>query len=80
MATSTAVIGAVLGLGVLQMLAFPLLWGFVPALIARSKGRHGFWLWYLYGFFLLPIAAIHALVLKADTRAMDEKALPKQPS
>ncbi len=80
MATSTAIVGTVLGLSALQIMAFPLLGGFVPALIARSKGRPGFWLWYLYGFFLFPIAVIHVLLVKADQSAMDEKALPKGPS
>jgi hypothetical protein len=80
MSTSETVIAAILGMTFLQALLFPLVWGFVPALIARSKGRSGFWLWYLYGFFLLPVAVIHAVVLKSDQSAMDEKALPpKQP-
>ena len=78
MSASTAV-AAMLGWGLFQILLIPLAWGFVPALIARSKGRKGFWLWYLYGLFLIPIALIHAVVLKSDQSAMDEKALPKQP-
>ena len=77
--SATTAVAAVLGWGLFQILLIPVAWGFVPALIARSKGRKGFWLWYLYGFFLLPIAVIHALLLKADTTALDEKALPKQP-
>ena len=31
----------------------------LPASIAQSKGKN-FWQWYLYGFFLLPIALIHS--------------------
>lgn len=33
----------------------------IPALIARSKGRSAF-AWWLYGFFLLPIALVHSIV------------------
>jgi hypothetical protein len=79
MTPSTAIVGGLLGLTAFEIVALPVVWGFAPALIAKSKGRTGFWLWYLYGFFLLPIAVIHALLLKADTTAMDEKALPKAP-
>jgi len=36
---------------------------FIPAFIARSKGR-GFALWYLYGFLIWIVAFIHSLLLK----------------
>lgn len=36
-----------------------------PAYIARTKG-HGFWTWWFYGFFLLPVAFLHSLVVKHD--------------
>jgi hypothetical protein len=64
-------------IGFLQFGFFALAWGFVPAFIAKSKGRKDFWLWYVYGFFLLPVAVIHSIVLKADQTEMDERALPK---
>jgi hypothetical protein len=79
MSTSSAILAAS-GIGLVQILGFALAWGFVPAFIAKSKGRKDFWLWYVYGFFLLPVALIHSIVLKADHSAMDEKALPKPPA
>ena len=74
---STAIITAAT-IVLLQASCFALAWGFVPAFIAKSKGRKGFWAWYVYGFFLLPVALIHTIVLKSDQSAMDERALPKQ--
>ncbi len=73
--TTAALIASSVGL--LQFGLFALGWGFVPAFIAKSKGRKDFWLWWVYGVFLLPVAVIHALVLKSDQTDMDERALPK---
>ncbi|HEY3813882.1 MAG TPA: hypothetical protein VGL66_11705 [Caulobacteraceae bacterium] len=75
MSTASA-IAAVATVGLLQISIAAICWGFVPAFIAKSKGRKEFWLWWVYGVFLLPIAVIHALILKSDQSAMDEKALP----
>lgn len=36
--------------------------GLIPAVIARSRGRN-FFVWWFYGFWLLPIAFIHSLVV-----------------
>jgi hypothetical protein len=80
MGTGTA-IAAIATVTLLQIGVAALLWGFVPAFIAKSKGRKDFWLWWVYGMFLLPIAVIHSLILKSDQTDMDEKALPpKRPS
>jgi hypothetical protein len=37
---------------------------FVPAAIARRKGRE-FWLWWSYAGLLLPIALVHAILLRS---------------
>ena len=36
--------------------------GLIPAVIASSRGRN-FFVWWFYGFWLLPIAFIHSLVV-----------------
>jgi len=48
---------------VLAALAVPAAFAAGPAVIAKAKGRH-FWDWYVYGFFLWPIALVHALVMR----------------
>jgi membrane protease YdiL (CAAX protease family) len=48
---------------IIALLAIPLTIAAGPAVIAKAKGRR-FWDWYLYGFFLFPIALIHALVMR----------------
>lgn len=47
----------------------PGLLAFIPASIASKKGR-SFGLWWLYGFFLLLVAVVHAL-LAEDARRVD---------
>ncbi len=37
---------------------------FVPAAIARRKGRE-FWLWWSYAGLLLPVALVHAILLRS---------------
>jgi hypothetical protein len=48
--------------------------GFIPAMIADSKG-HSFILWWIYGSLLFPIAFFHALSLPSDRAARDVLAL-----
>ena len=40
---------------------------FIPAIIAAKKGRSGI-AWWLYGFLLLPIAIVHAIVTDNPNR------------
>lgn len=56
------------------ILPLVLLLGFVPAMIARSKGR-SFFGWYVYGVVLFIIALVHSLLLKQDMVAQEEQAL-----
>ena len=38
--------------------------GFIPATIAKKKGREKFWLWWLYGWLLFIVALIHSIVME----------------
>ena len=46
----------------------------IPAWIAQSKGR-SFWGWWFYALFLWPITFIHALVIGADIKGLEERQL-----
>lgn len=48
--------------------------GLIPAAIAQSKGRN-FFAWWLYGAALFIIALPHSLLIKADKKLIEEKAL-----
>jgi hypothetical protein len=50
-----------------QFIVAGLLFGLIPAKIAQNKGRSfiGFW---IYGFFLWPIAMLHSLVMKSEAQ------------
>lgn len=47
---------------------------FIPCAIASGKGHEGS-LWYIYGFFVFPIAFIHSLTLGRTGEAVDQKAV-----
>jgi hypothetical protein len=46
--------------------------GLIPAAIAQGKGR-SFIAWWFYGAMLLIIALPHALMLKTDIKAIEQK-------
>ena len=46
----------------MELLLIWIVGGIVVAMIASSKGYSGFG-WFLYGFLILPIAFVHALLL-----------------
>jgi hypothetical protein len=51
------------------------IWGgfaLIPAAIARGKGRNGLE-WWVYGFFIWPVALIHALLLSATEEARTQE-------
>jgi len=62
----------------MEALIMILMWsailGFIPALIAHSKGR-SFPLWWFYGFMLFLIALVHSLVLKPDQKVLQQQKL-----
>ena len=37
--------------------------GFIPAEIAKKKGRTNYWLWWFYGWMLFIVALIHSLCM-----------------
>lgn len=47
-----------------KILFVMLLIGWIPAVIAKNKGRN-FFAWWIYGGLLFIIALVHALVIKA---------------
>ena len=50
--------------------------GLLPAFIASNKGR-SFVTWWVYGAALFIIALPHALMLKEDTRAIEDRQLER---
>lgn len=58
----------------MEFLILAALIGLIPAAIAAGKGRN-FMLWWLYGAALFIIALPHALIMRRDQTALDERAL-----
>lgn len=56
------------------VIAWPVL-AIVAAWVAKAKGR-SFFLWLLYGLVLMPVALIHALVLRAREPAYVPVSVP----
>ena len=56
------------------ILIFPLLIAFIPAAIARSKGR-SFVFWWMYGATIFIVALPHALLLRRPAASFEERAL-----
>lgn len=58
----------------MEYIILPILIGLIPAAIAKGKGR-SFALWWFYGAALFIVALPHALIMKANTRAIEEQQL-----
>jgi hypothetical protein len=58
----------------MEILIIAILIGFIPAAIASSKGRN-FVAWWLYGAALFIVALPHALLMKADEKALEGEKL-----
>lgn len=58
----------------MTFLVIVVLIGLLPAMVAASKGR-SFVGWWIYGSLLFIVALPHALLLKADQRALDARAI-----
>lgn len=58
----------------MQVFVIALFLGLIPAAIAHGKGRNfvGFW---IYGALLFIVALPHALLIKADPRAVEAQQL-----
>jgi len=50
-----------------------LLIGWIPAVIARSKGRDNFLGWWIYGGALFLIALVHAIVIRHEGGVVEGK-------
>ena len=46
----------------------------IPAWIAQTKGR-SFWGWWFYAILLFPITLIHAVVMSANTKELENRQL-----
>ena len=58
----------------MELLLLAALIGLLPAAIAKSKG-HDFVMWWLYGALLFIVALPHALLLKPNTKALENEAI-----
>ena len=54
----------------LRFLIFGPLFGLIIGGIAKAF-RRSFWKWFFYGFFLLPIALIHLLIVRSPKKFCD---------
>ena len=52
--------------------------GFIPAEIAKRKGRENYWAWWFYGWMLFIVALIHSLCM-ADYNATAETSVRTAP-
>ena len=53
--------------------------GFIPAEIAKKKGRTNYWLWWFYGWMLFIVALIHSLCMD-DLNASESPPEKRKPA
>jgi hypothetical protein len=58
----------------MEILVIAAVIGLIPAAIAQSKG-HSFMAWWIYGAALFIVALPHALLLKPDTKEIENRQL-----
>ncbi len=58
----------------MEVLILAVLLGLIPATIAKNKGK-SFALWWIYGGALFIVALPHALIMKRDVGALEQKAI-----
>ncbi|WP_103333182.1 zinc ribbon domain-containing protein [Pseudotabrizicola formosa] len=58
----------------MEILIIAVLIGLIPAAIASSKGK-SFLLWWIYGAAIFIVALPHAIIMRADDRAIENKQL-----
>jgi hypothetical protein len=58
----------------MEIVLYAMLLGFVPATVARHKGR-SFLAWWAYGTILIVVALPHALLLRPDVRQVERQQL-----
>ena len=54
----------------MELLIFGIILGAIPGMIANSKGRN-FFLWFLYGLLIFPIALVHSILIKSDNKKQE---------
>lgn len=54
----------------IEYIALFVIVGLLPAAIAKTRGQD-FFVWWVYGAFLFPIALIHALVVKPGSTSVE---------
>lgn len=58
----------------MSVLVIAVIIGLIPAAIAGGKGK-SFILWWVYGAAIFIVALPHAIIMKADDRALETKQL-----
>lgn len=58
----------------MSVLVIAVIIGLIPAAIASGKGK-SFILWWVYGAAIFIVALPHAIIMKADDRALETKQL-----
>ena len=61
----------------MEILMIIVLIGLIPAAIAKSKGK-SFVLWWFYGSALFIIALPHALIMKPDRAAVEQRVIEEE--
>jgi len=61
----------------MELLLIGIVLGLIPAAIAKTKGR-SFVLWWIYGSALFIIALPHALIMKPDRPALEERMMVEE--
>jgi hypothetical protein len=56
----------------MEVLIIAALIGLLPAFIAQGKGK-SFILWWIYGALIFIVALPHALLMKAETEAIEQR-------
>ena len=56
----------------MEILIIAALIGLIPAAIAQGKGK-SFFLWWIYGAAIFIVALPHALIMRADDRAIEKQ-------
>ena len=61
----------------MELLVLAMIFGLVPAVIARDKGQ-SFGGWWIYGAVIFPVAVVHSLLLKSDRRRRRRRSAARQ--
>jgi hypothetical protein len=62
-----------------EVLVIGIILGLLPAAIAKTRGQN-FFVWWVYGAVLFPIALIHALLVKPGSTSVEQFVTGRRPS